>query len=67
MNGGFVIPALVLRRFKRRSSRVGARNVVLNDKTLMEAILMQVSIATQNVRLYSFYNFLDCAEEILSQ
>ena len=31
MNGGFVIPALVLRRLNRRSSKVGARNIVLND------------------------------------
>ena len=28
---GFVIPALVKCRLNRRSSRVGARNVVLND------------------------------------
>lgn len=31
MNGGFVIPVSVKCCLKRRSSRVGARNVVLND------------------------------------
>jgi hypothetical protein len=32
MNGGFVIPVVLKRRFKRRSSMVGAWDVVLNDK-----------------------------------
>ena len=35
MNGGFVIPALVLRLLNRRSSRVGAGDVVLNDVFLI--------------------------------
>jgi len=35
MNWGFVIPALVKCRLNRRSSRVGACNVVLNDVFLI--------------------------------